>query len=169
MKKFYVAAAAVLVLALTFPMASFAAFPGSPTVANQAKVEILSGKVRIGDTFKIVLKTQAAASSDTASIGSYSTTGELATAGSYTQGGATLSGCAVTLNSTTAQFTCTAQAWNTTSAIVFDAVEIYDSSCGANSCTNANQVIGLFPVTSMTCPSSGTCTVTLPAATFSIQ
>jgi hypothetical protein len=159
-----IATLAVLALATT----AFATFPSSPTLANQAKVEILSGKIRVGDTFKMVLKTQSGASGDTAAIGSYSTTGELATSGGYTQGGVSLSGCAVSLSSSTANFTCSAASWTNTAALTFDAVEIYDSSCGTNSCTNNNQVIALYPITSFTSSSSGTFTVTLPGGAISL-
>ena len=166
MKRFLSVVTALSLLAIS--ASAFAAFPSVTTGANQAKVEILSGKIRIADTFKMVLKTKSGASTDTASIGSYSTTGELATSGGYTQGGVSLAGCAVTLASTTANFTCNAASWTNTTALTFDAVEIYDASCATNSCANANQVLVLAPITSFTSSTSGTFTVTLPAGAISI-
>ena len=154
---------------LTISVSAFAAFVSVTTVPNQAKVEILSGKVRPAtDVFKIVLKTKSGASTDTASIGSYSTTGELATASGYTQGGATLSGCAVTLASSTANLTCNAGSWTGSAAVTFDAVEIYDATCATNGCLNANQVIVLAPIASFTSATVGPWTVTLPAGAISI-
>lgn len=167
MKNIIASFVVILTLALAIP--AFATFPASATVANQAKVELGLGKIKLAtDTLKMVLKTQAGASADTASIGSYSTTGELATSGGYTLGGVTLGSCTVTLSGSAANFTCSAASWTNTSALTFDAVEIYDSSCGTNSCTNANQVVALFPITSFTSSSSGTFTVTLPSNALSI-
>lgn len=172
MKRFFVAVCLTLLT-----VNAYATTLTSNTMPAQAKVEVARGKIKSSDTFKCILKVQANSTTDvaantsasTSTLGSYNTTGELAGTGGYTQGGVTLGSCAVTLSTQTANFSCSNPSWTNTAALTFDLVEIYDSSCGTNSCDNANQVVGLYPVTSFTSATSGTITLTLPSNLLSWQ
>ena len=150
---------------------SYAAMPTSPVMCDQAKVEIAKGHIVPGDSIHYVLKVAANASTDASnstttscSVGSYNTTGELATltATGYTQGGIATTGSTWTLSSHSVNFTSPASTWTAvSSAATFDTVEVYDATC--TGCTNSNQLIAIFPITSFTGPTTGTYTVTPPA------
>jgi hypothetical protein len=169
MKKFLGILAIGAVLALT--TSAFAAMPTSAVVCDQAKVEMVKGHIVPGDTFHYVLKVAANSSTDSTnsttsscSVGSYNTTGELATSTptGYTQGGLTSTGT-WTLSSHSVNFTLgTAATWTAVSAAAtFDTVEVYDATC--TGCTNSNQLVAIFPISSFTGPTTGTYSVTPPS------
>jgi len=169
MKKFISILATVAVLAIT--STSFAAMPTTAVVCDQAKVEMVKGHIIPGDTFHYILKVAANSSTDatnsttsSCSVGSYNTTGELATSAptGYTQGGITQTGSTWTLSSHSVNFTSPASTWTAVSAAAtFDTVEVYDSTC--TGCSNSNQLVAIFPITSFTGPTTGTYTVTPPS------
>ena len=169
MKKFLSILAIGAVLALT--TSAFAGMPTSSVMCDQAKKEMATGHIVPGDTFHYVLKVAANSSTDSTnsttascSVGSYNTTGELATSAStgYTQGGLTSTGT-WTLSSHSVNFTLgTAATWTAVNAAVtFDTVEVYDETC--TGCTNSNQLVAIFPITSFTGPTTGTYTYTVTA------
>ena len=150
---------------------AFAAMPTSAVVCDQAKVEMVKGHIVPGDSFHYILKVAANASTDASnstttscSVGSYNTTGELATSAStgYTQGGITKTDGTWSLSSHSVNFTNGASTWTAVSAAAtFDTVEVYDATC--TGCTNSNQLVAIFPITSFTGPTTGTYTVTPPS------
>ncbi len=168
MKRFISLLAISAVLTAT---AAFAAMPTSAVVCDQAKVEMVKGHIIPGDTFHYILKVAANSTTDTSnstttscSVGSYNTTGELATSAStgYTQGGISQTGSTWTLSSHSVNFTSPASTWTAVSAAAtFDTVEVYDATC--TGCTNSNQLVAIFPITSFTGPTTGTYTVTPPS------
>jgi len=128
-------------------------------VTDQFKQDILSGLHQTGDTYKIALYTQAAATDKNKSIVAYNTTGELATANGYTQGGITIATYTVGLSTDTAYVTFTVNpSWTATGAgFTADAAIIYNS-------TRSNHVLCVLSFGSTTASGGGTFTVQLPAA-----
>jgi hypothetical protein len=156
---------------------ALAVFPTSAVICDQAKVEIARGQILPADTFRFVLKVAANSTTDatnstttSCSVGTYNNTGELATLATtgYTQTGIAKTDCTWTLSTHSVNFTCGASTWTAVSAsATFDAIEIYDDSCtGSGKCTNADQLVAIFPITSFTGPTAGTYTVTPPANMF---
>lgn len=123
-------------------------------VTDQFKQDILNGVHQPGDTYKIALYTQAAATTLNKSLTAYTTTGELATAGGYTRDSKTLAGFTVGLSTDTAYVDFTDPSW-TSASFTADAALIYNSSR-----SNAALVVLSFGSTTAT---SGTFTVQLPA------
>ena len=170
MRKTWLSGLVTACLLVGLTSVSFAAFPISAVVCDQAKVEMLNGHILPGDTFHFILKVAANSTTDatnsttsSCSVGSYNTTGELATLAStgYTQGGLTHTGTA-TLSTHSVNYTWAASTWTAVSAAAtFDTVEIYDATC--TGCSNSNQLVAIYPVTSFTGPTAGTYTVTPPA------
>jgi len=128
-------------------------------VTDQFKQDILSGLHQTGDTYKIALYTQAAATDKNKSIVTYNTTGELATANGYTQGGITIATYTVGLSTDTAYVTFTVNpSWTATSTgFTADSAIIYNS-------TRSNHVLVVLSFGSTTASGGGTFTVQLPAA-----
>jgi hypothetical protein len=124
-------------------------------VTDQFKQDILNGVHQPGDTYKIALYTQAAATTLNKSLTAYTTTGELATAGGYTRDSKTLSGFTVGLSTDTAYIDWSTDPSWTSASFTADAALIYNSSR-----SNAAMVVLSFGSTTAT---SGTFTVQLPA------
>ena len=83
----------------------------SAAITDQFKQDILNGVHQPGDTYKIALYTQAAATTLNKSLTAYTTTGELATAGGYTRDSKTLSGFTVGLSGDTAYIDFADPSW----------------------------------------------------------
>ena len=174
MKLFNWSVLIVLSLLVGLTSNALAVMPTTPVVCDQAKVEMLAGHIVAGDSFHYILKVGANSSTDASSstasscsVGSMNTTGELVTnaATGYTQHGVTQTGCTWTLASHSVNFTCGASTWTAVSAAAtFDTVEVYDATC--TGCSNANQLVAIFPITSFTGPTAGTYTVNPPANMF---
>jgi len=128
-------------------------------VTDQFKQDVLSGLHQTGDTYKIALYTQAAATDKNKSIVAYNTTGELATANGYTQGGQTITVYTVGLSGDTAYVTFTVNpSWTATGAgFTADSAIIYNS-------TRSNHVLCVVSFGTTTASGGGTFTVQLPAA-----
>ena len=128
-------------------------------VTDQFKQDILSGLHQTSDTYKIVLGTQAAATTWNKSIVTYTTSGELATSNGYTQGGPTIATYTVGLSTDTAYVTFTVNpTWTATSTgFTADCAVIYNSS-------RSNHVLCVMSFGSTTASGGGTFTVQLPAA-----
>lgn len=126
---------------------------------DQLKQDVLSGLHQTGDTYKIALGTQAAATTWNKSIVTYTTTGELATANGYTQGGVTIATFTVGLSGDTAYVDFTVDpTWTATSTgFTADCAVIYNS-------TRSNHVLCVLSFGSTTASGGGTFTVQLPAA-----
>ena len=152
----------------------FAVMPTVPVICDQAKVEITKGHIIPADSMHFILKVAANSTTDatnstttSCSQGSYNTTGDLATLATtgYTQAGITQTGCTWTLSTHSVNFTCPASTWTAVSAAAtFDIVEVYDATC--TGCSNSNQLVAIFPITSFTGPTAGTYTVTPPTNMF---
>ena len=127
-------------------------------VTDQFKQDILSGLHQTGDTYKIALYTQAAATDKNKSSTTYNTTGELATANGYTQGGVTIATYTVGLSTDTAYVDfSTDPTWTATSTgFTADCAVIYNSS-------RSNHVLCVLSFGSTTASGGGTFTVQLPA------
>jgi hypothetical protein len=127
-------------------------------ITDQSKQDWLNGVHQPADVYKIVLLTQAAATTYNKSLVTYTTTGELATANGYTQGGATLAGFTVGLSTDTAYITFTNPSWTATGAgFTSDSAAIYNSS-------RSNKVMAVLSFGSTTASGGGTFTVQFPAA-----
>lgn len=120
-------------------------------VTNQFKQDILNGVHQPGDTYKVALYTQAAATLNKSTT-AYTATGEISGAG-YDAGGKTLTGFAVGLSGDTAYIDFDDPVW-ATSTITADAALIYNSS-------KSNKAIACFTFTS-TSSTSGNWTLQLP-------
>src|SRR5438046_2609096 len=123
-------------------------------VTDQFKQDILNGVHQPGDTYKIALYTQAAATDKNKTLTAYNTTGELATAGGYTRDSKVLTGFTVGLSGDTASIDFADPSW-TSASFTADAALIYNSSR-----SNAAMAVLSFGSTTAT---SGTFTVQLPA------
>ncbi len=132
-------------------------------VTDQFKQDILNGYIRSGDTIKIVLGTQAAATGWNKTLVTYTTTGELATANGYTQGGIAIATFTVGLSTDTAYLTWSVNpSWTATSTgFTADCCAIYDTT---NNGGGANHVLCVLSFGSTTASGGGTFTVQLPAA-----
>lgn len=128
-------------------MAISAAFP------NQAKLDALQLLCPSGNTYKIALYTSAAVLG--ASTTTYSTSGEVTGTG-YTAGGATLTGYTASLDGSTAILDFADPSWSNSTITARGAV-IYDA-------TNASKVRAVLDFGADVTSTSGTFTVTLPAA-----
>lgn len=128
-------------------------------IPNQFNQDILAGLHQTGDTYKIALYTQAAATDKNKSIVSYNTTGELATAAGYTQGGITIATYTVGLSTNASYVTFTINpTWTATgTGFTADSAVIYNSS-------RSNHVLAVLSFGSTTASGGGTFTVQLPAA-----
>ncbi|SRR6266481_3332749 len=125
-------------------------------ITDQFKQDILSGLHQTGDTYKIALGTQAAATTWNKSLVTYTTSGELATAGGYTQGGITIATYTVGLSTDTAYVDFTVDPSWASASFTADCAVIYNS-------TRSNKVLCVLSFGSTTA-TSGTFTVQLPAA-----
>jgi hypothetical protein len=124
-------------------------------ITDQFKQDILNGVHQPGDTYKIVLGTQLAATGWNKTLTTYTTTGELATAGGYTQGGISLTGFTVGLSTDTAYIDWSTDPSWTSASFTADCAAIYNSS-------RSNKVLCVLSFGSTTA-TSGTFTVQLPA------
>lgn len=123
-------------------------------VTDQAKQDWLNGVHQPGDTYKVALYTQAAATTLNKTLTAYTTTGELSTGGGYTRDSKTLSGFTVGLSGDTAYIDFTDPSW-TSASFTADACLIYNSSR-----SNAAIAVMAFGTTTAT---AGTFTVQFPA------
>lgn len=130
-------------------------FAFGAAITDQFKQDILNGVHQPGDTYKIALYTQAAATDKNKSATTYNTTGELATAGGYTQGGIALTGFTVSLSGDTAYIDWTTDPSWASASFTADAAVIYNSS-------RSNKILAVLSFGSTTA-TSGTFTVQLPA------
>lgn len=129
--------------------------PFAAAITDQFKQDILNGVHQPGDTYKIALYTQAAATDKNKSSTTYNTTGELAAGGGYTQGGISLSGFTVGLSADTAYIDwSTDPSWSSAS-FTADAAVIYNS-------TRSNKILAVLAFASTTA-TAGTFTVQMPA------
>ena len=130
----------------------------SACVTDQFKQDVLSGLHQTGDTYKIALYTQAAATDKNKSIVAYNTTGELATSNGYTQGGITVGTYTVGLSGDTAyvDFTTDPQWTATGSGFTADCAIIYNS-------TRSNHVLCVLSFGTTTASGGGTFIVQLPS------
>lgn len=128
-------------------------------IPNSFKQEILQGAHTSGNTYKIALYTQAAASLS-ASTTVYTGTGEIANGNGYTTGGTSLSGFNVTLSGSTAILDWTTDPTWPASTITADCFLIYNSTNG-----NKAVYVGTFTSTSST---NGTFTVVFPTPDSSL-
>lgn len=124
-------------------------------VTDQFKQDILNGVHQPGDTYKIALYTQTAATDKNKSSTTYNTTGELSTGSGYTQGGISLTGFTVGLSADTAYIDwSTDPSWSSAS-FTADAAVIYNS-------TRSNKILAVLSFASATA-TAGTFTVQMPA------
>jgi hypothetical protein len=124
-------------------------------ITDQFKQDILNGVHQPGDTYKIALYTQAAATTLNKSLTVYTATGELATAGGYTRDTKVLASFTVGLSTDTAYIDFADASW-TGASFTADAALIYNSS-------RSNAAIAVLAFGSTTA-TSGTFTVQFPAA-----
>ncbi len=123
-------------------------------ITDQFKQDILNGVHQPGDTYKIALYTQAAATNANKTLTAYSATGEVSGTG-YSAGGTALSGFTVGLSTDTAYITFTNPSWSS-ATITADAAVIYNSS-------RSNKAMAVLSFGSTT-STAGTFTVQFPAA-----
>ena len=128
-------------------------------ITDQFKQDILSGLHQTGDTYKIVLGTQAAATTWNKSLATYTTSGELASANGYTQGGITIATYTVGLSTDTAYVDFNVDPSWTASSTGFtaDCAVIYNSS-------RSNHVLCVLSFGSTSASGGGTFTVQMAAA-----
>ena len=127
----------------------------SACITDQFKQDILNGVHQSGDTYKIALYTQAAATTLNKSLTAYTTTGELATASGYTRDSKVIATFTVGLSGDTAYIDFSTDPTWTSASFTADAALIYNSSR-----SNAAMAVLAFGSTTAT---SGTFTVQLPA------
>jgi len=126
----------------------------SACITDQFKQDILNGVHQSGDTYKIALYTQAAATTLNKSITAYTTTGELATGSGYTRDSKALTSFTVGLSGDTAYIDFDDPSW-TSASFTADAALIYNSS-------RSNKAMAVLAFGSTTA-TSGTFTVQFPA------
>lgn len=124
-------------------------------VTDQFKQDILNGVHQPGDTYKIALYTQAAATDKNKSATTYNTTGELSTGSGYTQGGISLTGFTVGLSADTAYIDWSTDPSWASASFTADAAVIYNS-------TRSNKILAVLSFASTTA-TAGTFTVQMPA------
>lgn len=123
-------------------------------ITDQFKQDILNGIHQPGDTYKIALFTQAAATDKNKLLTAYNATGEITGTG-YVAGGIALSGFTVALSGDTAYITFTNPSWPS-ATFTTDCAVIYNSS-------RSNKALAVISFGSTTV-TNGTFTVQLPAA-----
>ena len=121
-------------------------------VTNQFKQDVLNGVHQPGDTYKIALYTQAAATLNKNTT-AYTATGEVVGVG-YDAGGKTLSGFTVGISGDVAYIDFEDPVW-TSSTITADAALIYNSS-------KSNKAMGVYTFASAS-STNGNWTAKLPA------
>lgn len=121
---------------------------------TQAKADFLGGVHLSTDTYKMALYPSTATLD--ATTATYSSTGECANGNGYTTGGTTLSGFSTGTNGTQGNLSFTSPTWPTSTITARGAV-IYNTS-------KSNKVLCVLNFGSDISSTSGTFTVTLPAA-----
>lgn len=127
--------------------------PVSPAITQQCKQDWLAGVHQPGDTYKVALYTQAAATLDKTTT-AYTATGEV-TGTNYTAGGTALSGFSVGLTGDTAHLSFDDPSW-ASATITADAALIYNAS-------RSNKALCVLTFAS-TVSTNGTWTLDLPSA-----
>ena len=123
-------------------------------IANSYKKEILDGVHLAANVYKIALYTNVATLDATTTV--YATTNEVVGTG-YTAGGLTLAGYTSGLSGSTAYITWTTNPSWTSATITARGCMIYDS-------TTANKTVAVYDFGADVSSTSGTFTITLPAA-----